>query len=742
MNYIFVVGLPRPVHGMHPHAIAAAILALALSGHAVHAQTTPPAFAEPVEPALQALEPIVVRARLVDEVARELPFSISVVTGQEIEERRLLTLEDVIRQVPGVDINTPGNSWSTNIRIRGVGALQKVNGEDASVALRVDGMPMSMGNVSSAAFDLERVEVLKGPQGTLFGSNSEAGAINVITRQPTRTLEGYARAEVGQDRQRLLEGALGGPLGETLSARVAMRGNASDHWVDNYRTGAPVSKPRDLSLRGTLLWEPLAGTSMNLSAQRDDLRNHPNLTLLAPYGNQPVTDRSDLDDKDKRTVNRVTATLEHDLDKARLTSVTGYSHAKTWMANVPYEGLVFRQLLGMAPDGGHYVFDNNEKSFSQELRLTSRADSPIFWVSGMSYYNNDRHMDMPLGAFDNFNPASTLNGDTLRRLKSRGTALFGEVTVPLNTRLKATAGLRHTWERKSYNASYQAAAGNPNPVRYAEDHDSLRDSYTTGRVALNWAATVQTNIYAVASRGYKSGGYNETGSNITNGGKDLPYTAARVQSYEVGAKHEAASGRWGVDIALYYNKVRDDHLLAFDPVTFTRFAENVDTRSKGLELSGFGKLGAGFEISGALVLMDAKIRHVPTGSTSGAANGNRVPDVPKWSASVNLTHRLPLQAFLGMDEPVLNSMLTARTSGNRAADPGNTLLLSRYYQLDMRVGVASGNAEVYLWGNNLTNQQYDLYGYYYPAMMAGGSGAVMGLPARGRTLGAGASYYF
>lgn len=710
------------------------------------------AAAQPAEEARTAgadepktLEPVVVRARLSDEAPREVPFSVNVIGGQEMEERRLFSVEEALWQIPGVEMNSNGgDSWNANVRIRGVGALQKVSGEDASVGLTVDGQPMLVNNMSSLAFDLERVEVLKGPQGTLLGNNSEAGAINVITARPTRHFEGYVRSEIGTDRQRMAEGAISGPLGETVSARLALRGTASDHWVHDWQTGAVVSTPRDTGVRGTLLWQPLATTKLTLTAQHDSLRGHPNIFALHPYGDPVTVDRLGTPwINDSRGVDRVGATLEHDLGFALLTSVTGYVKADTWMMNIPYEGHQYRRLIGMAPeDGGYFVMRTGEETTSQELRLSSKPGDRVFWVAGLNWLRHQRDVDMPFGAFDHFYPTNYTNGTMLRRLESTSRAVFGEATFPVAERLKLTTGLRHTWDRKRQRASWQAVPGNDGPIRYAEDNDSLRDHYTTGRLGLGWALDAQTNLYAMASRGYKSGGYNDYGTNVTQGGVDAPYAAARVNAVEIGAKHESADGRFGLNAALFESRGKGDHLLFFDVMTFGMYAENVDTRSRGLELSGFWKPAAGLTLDAALAYTDAKITGVAATSTSGAAAGNRVPDSPKWSGSIGVQHRMPLPSFMGWQSPAWSTRLGLRFASSRAGDPQNQFTLPGYHQLDLRTGVSGGKTELYLWVKNLTDKRYDSFGYYYPAMYEGGPDAVMGLPVRGRTVGVGFAYYF
>ncbi|UUE98169.1 TonB-dependent receptor plug domain-containing protein [Xanthomonas hortorum pv. pelargonii] len=142
--------------------------------------------------------------------------------GSELETRRQLTLEEALRATPGVNVWSDSSPHSANVLIRGTGSINPVSTDDGAVALSIDGVPLSMRSMSLGTLDIERVEILKGPQGTLFGSNSRAGAINVITNKPTRDLQAYVRGEIGQQGQHLEEAVLSGPLSESLSGRFAI----------------------------------------------------------------------------------------------------------------------------------------------------------------------------------------------------------------------------------------------------------------------------------------------------------------------------------------------------------------------------------------------------------------------------------------------------------------------------------------------------------------------------------------
>ncbi|XKU39784.1 TonB-dependent receptor [Pseudomonas [fluorescens] ATCC 17400] len=708
--------LLKPLH--HPQGWRANVLtqalALALSSQACSA------FAADYQPPAQALElaPVTVSARLNQESARDIPFGLSVLDEHTLQTRRLRTLEDALRGTPGVDVNSWGGANDANVRIRGVGSLNQMSMDDGSVVLNVDGVPMSVRNAAMATLDVQQVEVLKGPQGTLLGRNSEAGAINVTTRKPTREVEGYVRGEVGQQGQFMSEGAVGGPLTETLAGRIAVRRSGFDNWVDNQQDGDPMTTPRDLALRGSLLWDNDAGTTGLLVAERQRAEHYAGLEMLRPFGNSPRLDYTPgVFDGNQKTNERYSFELNHDLAQARITSITAYT-STDFKAVKGYDRNITRALYGSPFE---YLIEDSahERVWSQDLRLGSLPEAEVFWVGGVNLSRSER----------NFDSSNFTNGALQQReFSTNSYAAYGEITFPIAEDWKLTTGLRHTWDRKTYGGEY-TSAGNQ-----ASDSRQLQDNYSTGRVALAYALTPQTNLYAVLSRGYKSAGFNDYATSVAD---SEPYKAAKVSAAEVGFKHESEGGALSLEGALFFTRVRDDHLLGYDFKTVAVSAVNADTRSKGAELSSTWHvtdqltLGSAVSYTNALVTSDA-----PGVSGGDVVAGSRVPDVPLWSGNFSVAWHKDLPNLLGLPAPRLNTLLNYRLQKNRPADPQNHYDLKGHAKLDLHLGLESGGSEVYLWGDNLLNARYDLYGSYSTDQV------LTGMPARGRSAGVGYSYSF
>ncbi|MGO1068887.1 TonB-dependent receptor [Lysobacter sp. CA199] len=663
------------------------------------------------------LATVTVTARLGQESPKDIPFGLSVTRGADVEAGRLLDVQDVLRNSPGVEINTYGSANDANVRVRGVGSLNQVSMDDGSVVMSIDGVAMSARHASLATFDVDRIEVLKGPQGTLFGRNSEAGAINVTTRRPTREREGYVRLEAGEEGQHLEEAAVGGALSEQWSGRIAVRNAGSESWIDNANDGKPMIEPTEQAVRGSLLWSSGA-TSALFIAEMQEMKHKAWLELLRPFGDAPSLDFAPgVFDGNRKKVQRYSVEINHDLDNSRITSITARTVAD-FRGTKGYDRRLTQALYGMPME--YLVPDtSNEQVNSQDLRWSSLPSARVFWVAGLNLTKSER----------SFDSLYLSTGDQqLRDFTTDSYGIYGETTVPLADKLKLTAGLRYSWENKDYKGLYLARGASVSDAR------KLSEDFATGRVALSYEVTPTTNLYAVLARGYKPRGFNDYTTQVVD---SIPYKAATVNTAELGFKHESADRRLQLSGAVYENKVRDDHLLGYDFNTMAVSAINADTRSRGAEFEGSWRFQYGLSLSGGLSYNDAKITSSALGVSGGdVAAGNRTPDVPHWSGSATVSYRRELQPFWGLATPTFNARLAYRNIGARPIDAQNHLNLAGYEKVDLRVGLETGNVEFYAWADNLLDERYDMYlNYSRPDV-------ITGAPARGRTVGVGFRYAF
>ena len=702
---------------MRLKTLAAALLA-SLSFHAVADDATPDASKHDKNKATADLSAITVNARLSNERPQDIPFGLSVIDAKSIENGRLLDVESVLRRTPGVDVNSYGGGNDANVRIRGVGSLNQVSMDDGSVALNMDGVAMSARHASLATFDVERVEVLKGPQGTLFGRNSEAGAINVTSNRPTWDTEGYVRAEVGQQGQQLAEGAVGGALSDQLAGRVALRYSGFDSWVKNSQDGRPMVEPNDLAVRGSLLWKAGDDTRVLMILEGQNTKHYAGMEVLRPFGHTARLDFTPgvFDDNYKR-LRRNSIEIDHDLESSRITSITGYTEA-AFRGTKGYDRTINNALYGFPME--YIVTDySKERVASQDLRWSSLPGADTFWVTGVNVSHSDRSFDSLYRSNGNYQQ---------RDFKTDSYALYGETTIPLSESWKVTGGMRYTHDHKDYDGHYTAAG------QTVPDSRRIGENYLTGRVALSYELNPETNLYILTARGHKSRGFNDYS---TQPADSQPYRAARVDTHEAGIKYQSADHKLSFTGAVYLNEITDDHLLGYDFNTMAVSTVNANTRSKGVELEGSWQPGYGLRFDAGVTYIDAKITSPAYGVSGGTVDsGNRIPDVPHLSGNLGISYHRDIASFWQIPDPAINLELNYRRVGPRPADAQNHFDLGGYNKVDMRVGLQTGQSEFYVWADNLTNARYDLYGNYSSPTVT------TGMPARGRTFGLGARWDF
>lgn len=684
------------------------------------------------------LPAVTVTARKRAEDLRKVPMAVSVAEARELDELRLFDAEQLLRQVPNVGFNSLGDARSTFLAIRGIGPLaQPVGHDDTSTVVYVDGVPQPLFGSDLAFLDVERVEVMRGPQGTLFGRNAQAGAINVVTAKPDASGGGEATLEAGGDGWRRARAVLSGPLREgALYGRLAVGHDERDGDVANL-AGGRVGSTENTAVRGTLVATPGEATriTLALSGQRDD--NVPSNFVLKGVPGYPKV-ALDPEGYAHRRLGSIALTVEHTLDWAQLTSVSAFNHFDYHSLSNNSEALTFGRLFGsdytaFVPGTDRSTYDENQNTGYQELRLSSLPGSALEWVAGANYFHDGYRMrSWYVSPFF----AST-NGWRDNRSRTDSRALFGEATVALGARFKLTGGLRYTRDDKRYRSSYRNNGFAGNVDAFTQQGDLDYDLWT-GRLALAWAPTADTDLYASLARGAKSGGFPNFTNNAVSGVADQPYAASTSWSYELGGKQRLLGGRLALNAALFLNEVDKQSVVALDPVSYVYLPKSIDTRSYGAELELSARLTPGLALMASAGYTRAELRHVTAdvAAFSGAADGNRVPGVPRTSAAVALQYRRDAD-WVGLSGRAdLLASAQYQYVGARAADIGGHFDLAAYRISNLRLGLAFPRWEAYLFGQNLGDERPQYIGIWY------GPGIETVTLGQGRLLGVGATVRF
>ncbi|WLI75268.1 TonB-dependent receptor [Kosakonia sp. H02] len=687
-----------------------------------------------------------VNARFVPESNRAIPFTVNPLDALALEHRQIKDCQSLLWQTPGVAVNTDGQNPESSIKIRGVGSINQVSNDDTSVVTMLNGVSVPQGNLTNRLLDIEQVDILKGPQGTLFGRNSEAGVINIISNKPTDIFAGHVGGEGGTHGHALAQMVVNTPLTDTLNGRVALQDARQDSALNNQQDGdKPLSRPQNLSGRASLGWQPDEQDSLFFTADRQRQRHNASAMTLLAGGDKISVPKGSINDGGNDTT--LTLNWQHRWDTLLLSHISGWGDYYHVSSGPAIDARISQRLFGIDYDSWR-MFSNKQTQFSQELRLGSTEDSPLFWVSGINYLHSGRTHRFNGGWSEipdwDYDP---MNAQIHRRFTHHSVALFGETTFPLTERLDVTTGLRHSWEKTDYRARWRANPGYANPGATAQaDNQSLSEGFFTGRIGLNYLLSDAWNVYSTWSRGHKPGGFSNWDTSIASGEPSTPYKAARVDSVELGAKALISQLKLEVNPALFYSRTRNDHYFALiDPSrSFATVTENFDTESKGAELSASWKPDADVMVSLGLDYTRATITKLPANSQSGGREGNRIPDVPLWGASLATDYSRPMQ-LAGLPV-VLDASLNYRYSSQREADVGNHFRLGETHLLNARLGFKSRWGDAWLWSTNLLNHRSPVYGFYFPALAPqyGGTGrsAHVGALREGRVAGISYQYHF
>lgn len=721
----------------------------------------------------QEIEEILVTAQKREQAVTDVSIAINAFTSEDMRMMRIEDPTDIAQLVSNMDIKGTLGGVNPAITLRGVGLNDFNANNNPSVGVYVDEVfQSSPAMLNSRMFDIERVEVLKGPQGTLYGRNATGGAINIINKKPTQEFDAYISGGVGNFDTYEVQGAVGGGFSDNVAGRLSVNyQNQGTSYHDNRLTNSDFGDIESTSIRAQLSFEPSDTFSGNFSVHYGKTEgtntpfaifglldpNNPvnpdfTVNLCGPamefrfdnsqcsdaFGIQetadgdPYTHTFNPADAAKYIVDTdmvgATLHLDWDIGETTLTSITGYQE----------QNRVFGDNVNSHPfQISQITHDEDIDQVSQELRLAGGADSGARWIAGAFFSRDTFKSDNLFESADFF--LTHLGWDNDQETTTY--AFFGSVDWMLGETVTLTTGLRYTNEEITFTGGttdlnpfdssciidpFCAPTGlGAVPITFVDD--KFTDDNVSGRVALEWRPSDDWMVYGSVSTGFKSGGF--FGDFTFDNSELAPFKSETITAYEIGSKSTHADGRIQLNAAIFYYDYKDIQTLV-PGVLVTAFTNADDATVTGLDLDILWVPVDGLTLGGSLGLLDTEL-----GAIGVVPAGGKLPNAADTQATGLLRYEFPVGGMrMGLQGSFKYTDDMFRDAFN---DRFN--FTDAYTTVDARAWIASENGswEIAVWGKNLSDEQYTEQSFNF-VDLTGLANQLYGSP---RTYGATFTYF-
>lgn len=626
------------------------------------------------------LEEVVVTAERRTTNVQETATSIAVVAGQELVSQGVTQLDDALKGLAGIAVSQ--GPTGLDATIRGIGPSLPVNiGGDAGISTTYDGVYSAAAIASRTGYyDLARIEVLRGPQGTLYGRNAEGGALNIISNNPSQEYEGSVSATIGNYDLTSFTGMVNLPVTDALALRVAAIATKRDGYLSNGQDDNDA-----VGLRVKALYKPTDALTVLGGLEYFAVQGKGPGTVTA-FVNAPSADRAYVsprptDQQYERDGYKLWSQIDLNLGFGQLTVIPAYQFASA-LKQRSFTGLT----SAVAPGQGHL-----EQS-SLEVRLASASDARFEWIVGAYYYDNEdaalnQRSAIASGGTVIANPTSAPS-NVITQAESLG--VFAQVKIPVADRLKVVAGIRHSDDEKS---QYRTATM-VRPVK-------ARFDQVDWKLGLEYKPSDDVLLYATAATGYRPGG-------ISPAPPNPQFDSETLMSYEAGIKSDLFAKRLRLNGSLYYYKYENYQVPNLTPSAFgleLLIANLPEVVNWGGELEAQWLLTDADRVSASVAYLNSEVKRpylirLPPPGTQ--VNGQPLPNSPEWTLSASYEHDFDLGAYR------LTPSATARYSDEYYVTiPRQPLSIQKaYWETDLSLGLRpiDGDWKVNAFVRNLSEE--------------------------------------
>ena len=653
------------------------------------------------------LDEIVVTADFRGAKIADIPASVSVLDAAELRATTVEHFEEAIREVPNLNLSGEG-SRARYFQLRGVGELEQYDGApNPSLGFIIDDIDFSgLGSIGTL-YDIDRVEVLRGPQGTRYGANALGGLIYIRSADPTDTLAADFEATAGGDDTRALGAAVGGPLGDKAGFRVSLHDFQENGFRHNVFLNRDDTYGRDeLGFHGKVSWKPSERVSVDFAGLYVDVDNGYDAWAI----DNGFNTYSDKPGRDAQRSSAGSVRVQARLDKIDVVSITGLAdtHA-TFSFDADWGNDAY-----WAPFTYDFITTNvrDRRTYNQEVRVLSKpgaiANGRGDWLVGvyaLDLSESNDHLDK--GVYrDPFCGAACdldLDNPVSSRYDATNVAVFGQVRLGLSERLELTAGLRAERRDASYTDSSAV-------------HFDPRDDMTGGELAFSWRLAPGRSTYLRFARGYKAGGFNVSLAGVDFGTIDnasiaqdeIQFGPEYLTSAEGGYRFASADGRVSADVGVFYARREHEQikiplqLRLGDPSSFLFVTANAERATlSGLEGTFDWRATERLDLSAAVGLLQTKIERF---SLFPELEGREQAHAPPYTFSLGAEYRVPSGWFGRVDVSGMGAFFF---------DYGYDIKSQPYTLTNLKVGRDWGRWSAALWGRNVLDERYAVRGFYF-----------------------------
>ncbi len=732
--------------------------------------------------ASDVIEEILVTARRRNERLKDVPVSMTVFTSQDIESAGIESPHHAIALTPNVTVIQVQNAGNSFVTIRGISQNRNT---EPSVATLVDGVLMSNpAQFNQVLYDIQQIEIIRGPQGAVYGRNAIGGAILINTKAPTDEFEGRVMAGYDSGPGYTVQGVVSGPIGDSDAWKFRLAGSYkdTDGYLDNVFLGEEADPVEDISGRLRLLYQASDSFSADFRASFSNLETQgfyyqirESLPLppdpLFGFAPHPVPfnesfghgsgDPNSVNDTsqqirannagvNERDMTNISLKLDWNFDTGTLTSITSVDTLEELTTGEAWDFLPIPESGNVTWFGG---VDQNQSQFldmdtvSQEIRFTSSTDNRARWILGAFAISTDRFISTgnmvdtgggvfpvfyePRGDFpfdfatDPVNPQWTYLADGQDNF---AWAVFGELAYDFSDALEVAFSLRYDEDERE-NTTLTPTAFLPNVPGFPQAATGDVRKHTWDdlqpRLSVRYIASDSMTWYGSLSRGFRSGGFNQTGVGPLAASQFVPilgvedlFDQETSETIEAGFKGIFNNGRVTTNLSAFHTKAEGTYFFIFLNANSTQNIGNLlEVEYTGLEFDLAANLAEGFDVNLGIGLTDSEI----TKSLNVSDIGDKAPNVSEYTVNLGANWTRPLNAFGGSefflraDFQIIGdtSFFDFNQADTNDRDPVNLL--------DMRLGIrASDNWAVSLWGRNLLDEEYhteySTFGFVYKAL--------------------------